>query len=158
MKFYIKQKFFSIGDKYSIMDASGNPCFYVEGEIFSFGAKIHFYNNSGQELFYIQQKVLSFLHEYHIYSGNQFYASVKKKLTFFTHDLDVQCSYGNYTIDGDFFGWTFNIYNNGIPVGRIQKVMDWSDSYELDIADNENIPFVCALVVAIDNCVHDDNN
>ena len=41
MKFYIKQKVFSWGDKFSIYDANGNERYLVQGEVFSFGKKLH---------------------------------------------------------------------------------------------------------------------
>ena len=37
MNLYLKQQFFSWGDKFFIYDAGGNEKYYVEGEIFSFG-------------------------------------------------------------------------------------------------------------------------
>ena len=47
MLLHIKQKVFSIGDKFTITDDAGADRFYVEGEIFTFGKKLHIYDMTG---------------------------------------------------------------------------------------------------------------
>ncbi len=37
MKLYIKEKVFSWGDKFTVMDAAGEPRYSVEGEVFTWG-------------------------------------------------------------------------------------------------------------------------
>ena len=44
MKLYIKQKVFSIKDKFTIKDEEGNDKYFVEGKILSLGKKFHVYN------------------------------------------------------------------------------------------------------------------
>ena len=61
MNLYIKQKIFSLKDKYNVCNELGEPVYSVEGELFSWGAKIHLYDLNGGELYYIRQKVLTFL-------------------------------------------------------------------------------------------------
>jgi uncharacterized protein YxjI len=60
MKLYIKQKVFSLRDKYNVYNEAQQPVFTVAGE-FSIGAKIHLYDLLGVELFYIEQKLFRFL-------------------------------------------------------------------------------------------------
>ena len=48
MNLYIKQRFFSWGDKFAIYDANGNEKYYVEGEIFTWGKKLHVYDMFGR--------------------------------------------------------------------------------------------------------------
>ena len=50
MKFYIREKIFSIGDSFSIKDVSGNDVFIVEGRIFSFGNKLRIYDMYNNEI------------------------------------------------------------------------------------------------------------
>ena len=52
----------------------------------------------------------------------------------------------DYTIqkDGDYFGSVH------------KKWLSWGDSYELDIPNSEHAGFFCALVVAIDHYIHND--
>ena len=56
MKLYIKQRIFSLRDKYHVWDETGTPVFYVEGEVFTLGAKIHIYDMTGQNAFSFSRK------------------------------------------------------------------------------------------------------
>ena len=50
MKLYIKQKVFSIKDKFTIKDEEGNDKYFVEGKILSLGKKFHVYNMEKEEV------------------------------------------------------------------------------------------------------------
>ncbi len=159
MRLYIKQKVFSIGDKYDVYDEYGNVYFNVKSEVFTIGDKIHLYNLQGQELFFIRRRITLFCARYEIYSGQQLCAEIQQELKFFRSKLNIQSAYGNYTIEGDLWARSFNIYRNGFLVGGVaKKFLSWSDTYEMNIADNEDCAFFAALVIAIDNCLHNDKN
>lgn len=155
MKLYIQQKVFSIGDKYNIFDEQNRPIYQVEGEVFTLGAKIHLYDLNRRELYYIEQKVLSFLPVYRVFQGSQLRAEIQKEFTFFTNDLTINSSMGQYVLTGDFMAMSFSITHNGKLVGSIHK--EWftfGDCYELNIADGADPAFFSAMVIAIDNCLH----
>ncbi|HHY65386.1 MAG TPA: hypothetical protein GX501_10105 [Clostridiaceae bacterium] len=158
IKLYIKQKVFTIGDKYNIFNEQGQVEFTVQGEIFTFGAKIHIYDATGVEVYYIEQKLFRFLPEYNIYSGNNLVATVKKELSFFRPRLMIRSQFGDYTVEGNLFGMDFAILCNGIALGEIHKAwFSWGDSYELIVNNDDDVPLFCALVIAIDNCIHNEN-
>lgn len=156
MNLYIRQKVFTIGDRYQICDAAGDPVYEVEGELFSFGARFHLYDGQGRELLYIEQRLFHWLPRYTIYRDGQDIASIAKQFTLFGHRLTVESGYGHFELEGSVFGWVFQILCNGSPVAAIDKaVLSWGDAYELRIADGFPSPeFLCALVVAVDHCVH----
>jgi len=159
IKLYIRQKVFSIGDKYNITNELNQPVFRVESEIFTFGAKIHLYDAAGTELYFIQQKLFKFLPEYHIYNGDMLCAIVKKEFSFFTPKLNITSQFGDFTFEGNPFAMDFTILQDGIPIGELHKKwFTWGDSYELIIHDDNLAPFFCAIAIAIDNCLHNENN
>lgn len=159
MKLYIKQRVFSFGDKYDIYDANQNTVFQVKGEIFTIGAKLHLYDIQGRELYFIKRKITFFMPQYEIYQNNMLCAVIKKEFTFFKPKLYVESSHGNFSIEGDFFNLDYSLYRNGQYFGSIHKKwLSWGDSYELDIINDENAAFFCALVIAIDNCLHNEND
>nr|WP_319488002.1 LURP-one-related family protein [uncultured Caproiciproducens sp.] len=159
MNLYIKQRIFSLKDKYSVYNEFGEPVYSVEGELFSWGAKIHIYDLKGSELYYIKQKVLTFLPEYEIYTGEAFCARVKKEFSFFTPRLNVQSSYGDFEITGSFMEMDFDIQCNGQIFGQIHKQwLTWADTYCLTVEKPEDAAFFTSLVIAIDNCLHNDSN
>ncbi|MFS8541711.1 MAG: LURP-one-related family protein, partial [Tissierellales bacterium] len=67
MRYILKQKIFSLSDKFYIKDEKENPRYYVESKIFSFGDKLKLFDLEGTELIYIEEKVLRLLLEYNIY-------------------------------------------------------------------------------------------
>ncbi len=158
MTYYLKQKIFAIGDKYNIFYENQSPAYTVESQIFSFGAKLRLHDLSGNELFYIKQKLLNFLPTYEIYKGDTLCAIVKKRIAFLSHKIEVDSQYGNIEIDGDIFAYTFDIKLNGQFVGAIsKKLLSWGDTYQINLADNQDHAFFLALVIAIDNCEHNNN-
>ena len=158
VKLYIRQKVFSIGDRYSIMNEEGQPVFTVESEIFTFGAKIHLYDVTGQELYFIQQKLFRFLPEYHIYNDSLHCATIKKEFSFLRPRLNITSQFGDFTFEGNLFAMDFVVLNNGNMAGELHKKwLSWGDTYELIVYDDNNAPFFCALAIAIDNCLHNEN-
>jgi uncharacterized protein YxjI len=159
MKLYIKQRVFSFGDKYDVYDADENVVFNVESELFTIGAKLHLYDTNGQELYYIRKKLTFLLAEYEIYQNNTLCAVISQEFAFFSSKLNVESDMGSFRIEGDFMSMDYDIIKDGIYFGSIHKKwLSWGDSYELDIPDSQNAGFLCALVIAIDNCMHNENH
>lgn len=158
MRFIVKQKIFSFGDNFIIKDDQGNDRFIVRGKVFTLGDKLRIYDMQGQELFYIEQKLLRLLPEYTIYKSGQAVATVKKEFTFFRPRFSIWSVYGNYTIQGNFWGMDFSILKNGRQVAQISKRwLSFRDTYSVDIVDDD-YAFILALVIIIDQVLHDDNH
>ncbi len=159
MKLYIKQRVFSLGDKYDVYDADENVVFNVESEIFTIGAKLHLCDTSGNELYYIKRKLTFLLAEYEIYKGDDLCAVVSQEFALFRSKLIVDSSFGSFDINGEFLSMDYEIMKDGEYFGSVHKVwLSWGDTYELDIPEDENAGFLCSLVIAIDNCLHNENH
>lgn len=160
MKLYIKQKVFAFTDKYDIFDVNGNVNFRVESEFLTFMPKLHLYDSYGQEQYFIKKKLTFLLAEYEIYNSyGNFCASVSQEFTLLKSKLSVESNLGHFQINGNILSLDFDIFNNGQYFGSIHKKwLSWGDSYELDIPDESNAGFLCALVIAIDNCIHNEKN
>lgn len=158
MTLYIKQKVFTLTDRYSIYNESEEPVFNVEKQLFSFPSKFYLFDNEQNELFRLEKNFTLFLSSYEIYCGNKHYASVQKELSLFKAKFLITSEYGEYVIDGAIFDYDFSIFKNGELMGTVnKKLLSWGDSYELQVKDTENAAFFCALVIAIDNCLHNEN-
>lgn len=160
MKLYIKQKVFSIGDKYNVFDENGEVVFFVKGEIFTVGAKLHLYDTNERELFLIERELLTFLPRYHIVEKGVERAVVQRKLRLLKADFEVNDKYGTFTLDGDPWGMNFTIISpNGVEIGSISKqFFTWGDCYELNVFDPSYAAFFCSLVIAIDECIHNNRD
>ena len=53
MKLYIKQKVFTIKDKFTVKDEAENDKYFVEGKLLSLGKKFYIYNMEKEEVAYI---------------------------------------------------------------------------------------------------------
>jgi len=158
MKLYIKQKVFSIRDRYKIYDVSGNPVFDVESGHELMNPKIRLLNLSHEEIFYIKRKVTLLMASYEIYQGETLVACVDQKLKMLRNQLNIHSAFGEFMLIGDVFARNFEILRNDQPYGIVKKQwLSWGDSYELEVYEPEYVPYFCSLVIAIDNCLHNKN-
>ncbi len=158
MKLYIKQKVFTIGDNFEVFDENQNTVFKVNGELFRMLSKFHLKDSNGNEIFTIERR-FSFGYSYEIKTGGRTVAIIKKQMAFFNASFDIQAFTGDtFLADGNIFGWDFTITKNGAPYATLsKKLLSWGDSYEIEVYDNAELAFATAIVVAIDNCIHNEN-
>lgn len=159
MRYQINQKILSFGDNFTIRDEYGAERFYVKGKVFALGDKLRIYSEEGIEKAYIEQKLFKLLPEYSIYVEGQYAAKVKKEFTFFRPRFQIDSIAGQYTIDGDFFGYDFRIKRNGRIIATIsKKFFAIRDSYGVEIADDENQVLILAFIIIIDQVIHDEQH
>ena len=157
MKLYIKQRFFSWRDKFSIYDENGNVKYYVEGDVFSWAKKLRLYDLEKRELALIEEERSAFLQKYRIFrDGNQM-ALVVKEITFFKHIFSV---YGlDWSVRGDFWNHEYEIANNEQTIVTISKEwMTWGDTYEIRFATAVDEVAALAVVLVIDACIEEAQN
>src|SRR3974377_728688 len=77
-RYVMKQKVFTLGDKFTIRNEQGEDAFFVDGQVFSIGHKLSFEDAQGKELMFIRQKVFSLGPTYEIYRGEEHVATIKK--------------------------------------------------------------------------------
>ncbi len=159
MKYLVREKIFTIADKFTIEDVEGYPQYEVVGEIFTFGNKLRLYDMNGNEIIYIEQKLFRFLPEYYIYKNGRQLGMIKKEFTFFKPQFIIESSYGDLTIEGDIFCHEFNILKNGMIIAQISKKwISFSDTYSIDIIEGEDDPFILAIVITLDQVFYDGQN
>lgn len=159
MRYVMKQKLWSLGDDFTIKDASGQDRFYVDGKAFSIGDKLSIQDMQGRELARIEQKLLSFGDAYRVFRGDRQIATVKKKIfTLFRDVFDVEDeAAGDLDAKGDFLDREYQFTRDGAPIATIsKKFFSWTDTYGVDIAEGEDDVLILACAVVIDLCSHDD--
>lgn len=158
MRYLVRQRLFAFNDSFNITDEYERPVFQVEGKIFSIGNKLSIYDMSGNKKVYIEQKVFRLLPEYEIYEDERIVARVKKQLTFFKPKMDIDSDYGRFEVEGDVFGYNFSILKDGKIIAVVnKKFISFSDTYAVEVAEGEKDDFVLALVIVIDQVLHDNN-
>jgi uncharacterized protein YxjI len=89
MRYLMKKKLFSLGDKFGIRNERGEEVFFVN-EVFALGNKLSFEDSEGNQLLYISQKLLAWGPTYELYRGVQHVATINKELfTFFQRAFEV---------------------------------------------------------------------
>lgn len=159
MRYMIKEKFWSMGDDFDILDAAGQPAFHVDGKAFSWGDKLSFQDMYGQELAFISQKMFSFKPRYEIHRGGELFAEVTKEFSWFNQEFTLDVPGPNdYSINGKFWAHAYEFFRGGNPVAHVSKTWAWTDCYGVDIIDGEDdIAILCAAIV-IDQVLHDEKD
>ncbi|MFT7670963.1 MAG: hypothetical protein ACI8X5_003678 [Planctomycetota bacterium] len=157
MKFIMRERLWSMGGRYDIREESGEDAYYVKGKVFSIGDKLSFCDLDERELAYIEQKIFNWGPTYEIHSGGQRLAVVKKKLfTIFKCRFDVDVPGPNdLEAEGDFLHHEYAFTRNGRTVASVSKRwFSWTDTYGIDIGEEEDPVLLLASAVVIDLACH----
>jgi uncharacterized protein YxjI len=157
-KYVMRQKVWTLADRFVIKDETKTPVFYVKGKFFSVGDKLSFRDRDGNELAYISQQVLSFRPRYKIYRRNHLIAKVVKKISLFKdrYTVDVPGS-DDYTVTGNFWNYEYTFTRNGKVVAFVsKKFFSWSDTYGIAVIPGEDDIVILATAVVIDMVSHND--
>ena len=155
MKFYVKQKVFSLGEQFTVKNERGEDCYFVEGEWFSIPKIFHILDKTHRELLTLRQKPFAFTTRFQILREDCVAAEIVREFSFFGKSYRIEGS--PFSVDGDFLTHDYTIYRDGRPVAQISKEwFTWGDSYELDNYGGEDEQMLLAILIVID-CVLDRN-
>ncbi len=149
----IKNKFFSLGEGSGVKDENGEDVFFVKGRIMSPTRVKWVCDKDNNKLYKVRNKWINFIGKRaYVYEGDTKIAQVKHP-PFSVKKFIVEGYKDKIVIDGDFFSLKSTIMRNGKPVGTInRKITFVNDAFSLE-ADEADMPFMIALVIAIDNIV-----
>lgn len=153
MRYYVKSKFFKLKEDFWVKDKNNNDKFFIDKEFLSFGLQFKVIENN-QCKYKVNEKLLKFLPSYEVFdNSDRVVATVKKELTFFKHSVNVESSYGEFKIEGDFWQYNYVIKYQGNIIANINKeFLAFTDNYYVDINFHDEA-FVLALVIVIDNII-----
>lgn len=151
---YIKQKVFSIGEKFTIKDEQENDIYYVEGSFMKIPKTFSIMNTMRDDIAHITKKPFSFLPKFHVDVNGKEILTIKKDFSFFRARYTIDAA--GIEVQGNWWDMNFQILQQGEIVGQVNKEwFTWGDSYKVQILDEEMEAVVIAIVVAID-CVKSD--
>lgn len=155
MKVYVKNKFMSLGGSSSVLNEQKEPVLRVKGKVFSITHKKRIKDLNNNLLFVVRNKYWNFTkHKAFIYDNNKNkIATVVSNWVNLNNEYTVEGYTDEIKIQGNFFSSQCEILKNGEVVGTIRRQMAmFTDAFELE-ANEEDVPFLVALVIAIDNIV-----
>ena len=153
MKVYIKNKFWSWGGGSDVLDENKQPLFKVKGKILSITRKKFLCDMEGNRLYIIRNKWFKFfVHKAFIYDKDKNkIATVKEKYFSMRANYTIEGYKDEIKVEGQFFKTGAIIYKNGEIMGTMRREITFiNDAFELE-ANEEDIPFLIALIIAIDN-------
>ncbi len=162
MKVYIKNKMFSWGGGSSVMDENKNQLYKVKGKVFSVTKKKRLYDLNDNKLYTIRNKWRVFFKglttpKAYIYDADDNkIATLTTKFINFNNEYFVQNYKDEIKIEGKFASREMKILRNGEIIGYITRnfaiIGEFDDRFQLE-ANEEDIPFLIALVIAMDNII-----
>ena len=150
MKLYIKQKVFSLHDRFYVRDEAGAEVYSVVGNIFTIGRKLHICDLNDNELLFIEQKVFTLLPCYYLKRGDVLAATVKREFTFFKRSYNIENL--NWHVEGNFMDHDFVVYDAiGTAIATVSKAwLSWGDSYQIDFAPDQDELILIGVIICID--------
>ncbi len=149
MKLLFKQRLFSWFDSYDIYDEQGNTVFVVKGKL-SWGHKLEIYDARGSHVGTIQERVLTFLPKFEMYINGRCIGEIKKELTLFKPVFTLSCN--GWMVSGDWLEWDYRVLapDQRLIMSASKKIWNLTDTYAIDIPDEENTIISLMIVLAID--------
>ena len=156
MRLLIRNKWFSLRGSSYIRDENENDYLKVQGRFWTFTSKKFLKDLNGNDLYMIRNKFWYLFHRQAFVfdmEGNIVAHLSRKIFSFHDHYNITSTLHGNIVIRGNILGYDYHIYENDVEIGHVARKISLRDSYVLDINDDSDINFYCALVIAIDNIV-----
>lgn len=154
--YFLKQRAWTLGERFVVRDGRGLPIFHVRGKLFSIGDRLKFFDLDGVERVYIKQRLFSLRHLFKVYRNGKLAAKMTKRLRLFADRFKVDVPGGDdYVIRGNFPRYHYRIHRNGRVVARISKRWpSWTDQYRIEIEDGEDDLLILAAAVVVDMVSH----
>lgn len=150
----MKQKVFSLGEKFTVKDNEGNDSYYVEGSFLKVPKTFSIFNEARNQVALVTKKVFSFLPTFFVEVNGQEILTIKKEFSFLKARYAIDSA--NIRVQGNWWDMTFEVFQQGEIIGQVSKEwFTWGDSYKIQIIKEEMEEIIVALVVAID-CVKAD--
>ncbi|EOT26377.1 LURP-one-related/scramblase family protein [Enterococcus saccharolyticus] len=155
-KLYIKQKVFSIGEKFTVTDENQQPRYFVEGSFFKIPKEFRILDENHREVGVITKKIFSLLPKFFVEVDGEEMITITKEFTFFKPKYSID-SHG-IDVDGNWWDMDFDVRVHGKKIADINKKwFTWGDTYEVTIVDESFEQLIISLVIAID-CVKADES
>lgn len=154
-KYYFKEKFFKITDKYPILDEKGNEVYFFDQDFKFVGYKAKLKDMDGNILFDISKKILSFLQTYYVdfYDGS--HMEINQKLSFLKRKVSAFYQGKELTLKGNYLDHDFEVYfKNNLIAEMNKKFFTFTDQYELTVYDES----LSLVLIALCLCINEMKN
>nr|WP_221377206.1 LURP-one-related family protein [Actinoplanes polyasparticus] len=151
--YVIRERFFSIGDDFDVLDEHGAKVFHVDGKVLSVRDKVVIEDPSGQEVASLHRHLVSLRPTYEIRIGGEKAAEVRKKLfTPFREKFTIDVpGPDDLEMKGDLLDHEYVIERGGEQVAAVSKRwLTIRDTYAVQVAAGIEPLLVIGSVLALD--------
>jgi len=157
MRYKLREKIWSIRDRYVIRDTADEELFVLEGKLLTLAKKLTFSSSDGRELARIEQKLLALRPTFFLLRDGLPTARIRRMLRpIFKPRFEVEVP-GEETIvvTGNLWAHEFEFLRGSTRIGYAsKKVFSWSDSYGIDLDDDEDQVLLLAATAIVDLVSH----
>lgn len=152
---FIKQKVFSLSEKFTVKNQQEQDVYYVEGSFMRIPKTFSIMNTADEEVALITKKVFSFLPKFFVEVDGREVLTIKKEFSFLKARYTIDSA--DIEVHGNWWDMDFQVIQRGAVIGEVNKKwFTWGDSYSVQVFEEEMEAIIIAIVVAID-CVKADD-
>ena len=160
---YLKQKVFSLTEKFTFYDLEQNEVIKARGSFFSLPKHYTLVDEGGQAVLLVERTIFSLMPEFTLFTLPQRteICRIRKRFRIGSPRLDIFVSNTKYLIEGSFFAHEFFVRDEqgNLLISVCKKWLAWGDTYEISINTSLIEKHVAAgIVLAIDCTYHSNNN
>jgi uncharacterized protein YxjI len=151
--YVIRERFFSIGDDFDVLDEHGTKLFHVDGKVFSARNRVVIEDPGGQEVASVHRHLVAMRPTYEIRIGGEKAAEVRKKLlTPFREKFTIDVpGPDDLEMKGDLLDHEYVIERGGEEVAAVSKRwLTIRDTYAVRIAAGVEPLLILGSVLALD--------
>ena len=157
--YVIREKFFSIGDDFDVLDEHGTKLLHVDGKVLSIRNKVVIEDPAGNEVASVHRHLVALRPTYEITIGGEKAAEVRKKLfTPFRESFTIDVpGPDDLEMKGDLLDHEYVIERGGVEVAAVSKRwLTIRDTYAVQVADGVDPLLVIGAVLALDLAMERD--
>lgn len=157
-RYKMRQRLLSLGEDFTIEDEHGKPAYNVDGKLLRIRETFVIEDLSGNEIATIREKKLALRDTMNILRGGETIATIRKAwFSPFRTTLEIDTyGQGDLAVEGDILDHEYTISRSDGVVAAVSKHwFSFSDTYGIEVAPGEDDGLILAIVVAIDEMVHD---
>jgi uncharacterized protein YxjI len=151
--YVIRERFFSIGDDFDVLDEHGNKVLHVDGKVLSVRNKVVIEDLTGAEVASVHRHLIALRPTYEIQIGGEKAAEVRKKLfTPFRERFTIDVpGPDDLEMRGDLLDHEYTIERGGREVAAVSKRwLTIRDTYAVQVAADQDPLLIIGSVLALD--------
>lgn len=152
-RFRMRERFFDLGEDFTVEDEAGRPAFRVDGKVLALRKTFVLEDLEGRPLATIREPLVSLRDTVVIDRPGRPAATVKRALfSLLRPRFHVELEEGDLEVVGDIIGHEFTIRGDRGDVARISR--SWfrvRDAYGVEVAPGEDAALMLSIAVALES-------